>query len=271
MRGHVDLFYNTYANFSAQVLARVREATFGEDIGQNSWVTAEEYDRFIAWLLLSPDSHVIEVASGSGGPAMYLAGKSGCRVTGVDVNPNGVATAIEGARRHSSGGRMKFEVADANSPLPFADNRFDALLCIDSMNHFPNRLETLREWHRVLKPGGRAVFTDPVVITGPVTNAELADRSSIGLFVFMPRFLNEELIADAGFRLLHQQDVTENAAQISRRWGEARQRFREDLVRIEGRERFDGVQKFLAAVHRLTQQRRLSRIAYLVEKPFPSN
>jgi hypothetical protein len=53
---------------------------------------------------------------------------------------------------------------------------------------------------------------------------------------------------------------------VSRRWREARERFREDLLRIEGVDRFDGVQKFLGTVHRLTSERRLSRIAYLVEK-----
>jgi SAM-dependent methyltransferase len=134
------------------------------------------------------------------------------------------------------------------------------------MNHFPKRRETLRDWCRVLKPGGRAVFTDPVVITGPVTNEELAQRSSIGLFVFTPRSLNEELIADAGLRLLARHDVSENAAVVSRRWREARDQFRDELLQMEGGERYEGVQKFLAAVHRLTHERRLSRIVYLVEK-----
>jgi ubiquinone/menaquinone biosynthesis C-methylase UbiE len=266
MSARIDLFYNTYANFTDRVLAQVRAATFGEDIGQNSWVTADEYDRFIEWLQLTPAAHALEVASGSGGPALYLAEKAGCRVTGVDVNPNGVATAVQAATRHGAGSRIRFKVADATARLAFKDDEFDALLCIDSMNHFPNRLETLRDWRRVLKPGGRAVFTDPVVITGPVTNEELAQRSSIGLFVFMPRGLNEELIVEAGFRILGQHDVTENAVQVSRRWREARHRFRKELLQIEGGERYEGVQKFLAAVHRLTHERRLSRIAYLVEK-----
>ena len=90
---NVDLFDGAYANFTEQVLASIREATFGEDIGQNSWVTADEYAGYIETLRLNSHSHVLEVASGSGGPALHLARRTGCRVTGVDVNPNGVGTA----------------------------------------------------------------------------------------------------------------------------------------------------------------------------------
>ena len=68
MTKRVDL-YSTYSNFTERVLAAIREETFGVDIGQNSWLTADEYDRFIAWLDLEPEQHALEVASGSGGPA----------------------------------------------------------------------------------------------------------------------------------------------------------------------------------------------------------
>ncbi len=266
MDAQVDFFYNSYANFSGQVLANVREETYGRDIGQNSWLTADEYDCFIEWLQLCPSSNVLEVASGSGGPAMYMARKTGCQVTGFDLNAHGVSIAGHAATSAGVTQRVRFKMGDGNRPLAFADGEFDALLCIDSMNHFPCRLETLKEWRRVLKAGGRAVFTDPVVVTGPVTSEDLAQRSSIGTFVFMSRAVNEELIVKAGFRIVSQLDATENAAVVSRRWREARQRFRDDLLRIEGEERFDGIQKFLGTVHRLSRERRLSRIAYLVEK-----
>jgi SAM-dependent methyltransferase len=247
-------------------LGSVRRETFGTDIGQNSWLTVDEYERFLPMLDLNADSQALEVASGSGGPALYLARAIGCRVTGIDVNENGVATASEMAEKSGAAERVRFIVASADSPLPFDGDFFDALLCIDSMNHFPDRLAVFREWRRVLRPGGRALFTDPVVITGPVTNDELALRSSIGLFLFVPAGVNERLLEEAGLRLVLQEDVTENAALVAGRWHRARNNHRDDLVRIEGEERFLGLQRFFEAVHTLTRQKRLSRIAYVAEK-----
>jgi SAM-dependent methyltransferase len=262
----IDLFYDAYSRFSDHGSGVIRAETFGRDIGQNSWLTADEFDRFISWLDLAPEHHVLEVASGSGGPALYLAGRAGCRVTGIDANESGVAAATKSAADSNLSQRVSFRVADANAPLPFEDESFDALVCIDSMNHFQNRLGVFGEWRRVLRPGRRAVFTDPVVITGPVTNDELALRSSIGPFLFAPPGVNERLIEEAGLVLVRQEDVTENAALVSGRWHEARRRRRDELLPAEGEERFEGLQRFFAAVYSLTSERRLSRIAYLVEK-----
>jgi hypothetical protein len=64
-----------------------------------------------------------------------------------------------------------------------------------------------------------------------------------------------------------QEDVTANAALVSGRWHESRERHKDALIEIEREERFAGLQQFFAAVHRLTTERRLSRIVYLVEKP----
>ena len=266
MAARLDLFDSTYGNFTEAVLQAVREETFDRDIGQNSWLTADEYDRFLTWLQPNPEHHVLEVASGSGGPAVYLASRARCRVTGIDSNPAGIAAAAKSAAHARLSERVRFRLADANESLPFDSAHFDSLFCIDSMNHFPDRLATLREWQRVLRPGGLAVFTDPVVVTGPVTNDELALRSSIGRFLFTPPGINEQLISSAGLRLLWQEDVTASAALVSGRWHAARHRHRESLLEIEGEERFAGLQRFFETVHRLTSEKRLSRIVYLAEK-----
>jgi SAM-dependent methyltransferase len=261
-----DLFDSTYSHFEAEVLARIRQKTYGEDFGQNSWTTDDEYRRWSEWLGLHEGSHALEVASGSGGPAIFLAELCGCRVTGIDINAHGVATAVQRAQARGLSGRVTFQEVDADVQLPFSDHAFDAILCVDSANHFPHRLQVLKEWHRLLKPGGKALWTDPVVVTGLVSNEELAARASIGYFLFSPPGVNERLIEEAGFELARREDGTENAATVSKRWYDARSDDHDALVQIEGPERYAGLQQFFAMVHRLTSERRLSRLVYMAQK-----
>jgi SAM-dependent methyltransferase len=265
MSKQVDLYNSTYGNFQERVLAEIRRETYGEDIGQNSWITTDEYDTFYSWLNLSPDDHVLEIASGSGGPALYLARKFKCRITGVDINGEGVNTANQQAL-DAKITDANFQRADVDQRLPFKDETFDAVMCVDSMNHFRDRLRYLRDWYRVLKSGKRALFTDPVVITGPVSNEELAARSNIGFFLFVPLEVTVNLIKEAGFKLIRYEDVTGNIELTSGRWHASRQKHRDDLIKIEGEERFDGLQKFFSMVHKLTSERRLSRFLFVVEK-----
>ena len=266
MSNQVDLYNSTYGNFQDQVLTEIRRETYGEDIGQSSWITTDEYDRFYGWLNLAAGDHLLETASGSGGPALYLARKFKCQITGFDINEEGIKTANQQAIDLGIT-NARFQLADVNQRLPFDNESFDGIMCMDSMNHFRNRLGYLREWYRVLKLGKRALFTDPVVITGPVTSEELAARSSIGFFLFVPLEVTISMIKEIGFKLIRCEDVTSNIELTSGRWHEARQKHLEDLIKIEGKERFDGLQLFLSTVHKLTSERRLSRFVFLAEKP----
>lgn len=185
MADKVDLYDRTYGQRD-DVLALTRRETFGEDVGQNSWIDVDDLAAYAERLRLTRDTHLLEIATGAGGPTLHLAERTGCRVTGLDVNPLGVVAATETAVERSLADRVAFAVADATQSLPFEDESFDALLCVDSANHLPDRVAVLREWRRVLRPGGRVLWTDPVVIAGPVTNAELAARSAIGVFLSLP-------------------------------------------------------------------------------------
>jgi SAM-dependent methyltransferase len=264
---HVDLYDTSYANFAATAEAAVRAETYGEDLGQSSWLTADEWRAFIGRLGVDADAHVLEVGSGSGGPAVHLARTVGCRVTGVDLNAHGVANAEALARAAGVEDRAAFRALDASRALPFADGSFDAVVSNDAMCHLGDRAGVLREWHRVLRPGGRMLFTDAMVLTGLVSDEELATRSAIGRYYFVPPGLNERLIADAGFTLLAADDATDNAAQVAARWHDARARHRDALVVGEGAANFDGLQAFLACVRTLSAERRMSRVAYVAEKP----
>ena len=59
--GHYDA---AYGQFASDLHAEIRAEAFGEDIGQNSWLTADEQDLFIGWLGLTPESVLLDVACG---------------------------------------------------------------------------------------------------------------------------------------------------------------------------------------------------------------
>jgi SAM-dependent methyltransferase len=267
MSQSVDLYGTAYGHFATQVFEQVRCETYGEDFGQSSWVTGQEYRRFFQILGLSAADHVLDVGCGSGGPALFLAREIGCLVTGVDINEAGIRAGLALAREAGVQDKVHFRHADVREPLPFPDQAFDALVCMDVMCHLPDRRQLFGEWRRVLRPGGRILYTDPVVVTGLVSKEEFATRSSTGDFEFGPPGVNERLLVEAGFELVMTEDVTDNEVEVSRRWYAARQQRAAELIRREGAETFAGLQRFLATVHRLTGERRMSRFLYLGRKP----
>ena len=264
MSEHVPLYASAYAGFGAR--DEVRRATYGDDVGQSGWVTSDELERFAEWLGLGAGSRLLDVGCGSGGPALRLAETTGANVVGIDLLEEGIATATRLAEERGLADRARFVRVDAAARLPFEGASFDAVISIDVMCHLPNRGDILREWHRVTAPGARVLYTDPTIVTGLVTDAEIAARSAIGIYVFSSESLNEQLLSDARFELIRREDLTENMASMAGRWHDARAQFRDELVADEGDALFEGIQRFLSASHVLARERRLSRYAFLAQR-----
>ena len=101
---------------------------------------------------------VLDLGCGTGLVARQAAkvlGASG-QIAGVDVNPIMLAKAREVYPPNAS--PAEWQQGDA-SALPFADARFNVVLCQQGLQYFPDRLGSLKEVKRVLADGGRAVFS----------------------------------------------------------------------------------------------------------------
>ena len=110
-------------------------------------------------LKLDHGSHLLDVASGSGASAFFLAERFGCRVTGIDYGAGAVDTANAEAARINLSDRVRFERGDAER-LPFTDGTFDAVLCECAFCLFPEKSAAAAEFARVLTPGGRLGLSD---------------------------------------------------------------------------------------------------------------
>lgn len=267
-RGESD-FSPMYARFTEDVLAQVRRETYGDDdIGQYSWTVKPELETICRALGLDQGSRLLDVACGAGGPTRFAARTKRCTVVGVDSAEGGIATATRLAREEGLQDRVTFQVADAAKRLPFADNSFDAVLCIDAIVLFPDRAGVLGDWARLLRPGGRAAFTDPGLLTGVATLDELSWRAGkTGGFAYSAPGYNERLVKEAGLTLVHVEDSTPPMERLAAAWHAARSRHQADLEKVEGKEDFLGGQQFFENTRRLAAERRQSRFTYVAERP----
>lgn len=192
---------------------------------------------------------------------LRIARRAGLFVVGVDAHEDAIRAARAGAEHRGLAARARFEQLDASRELPFGDRTFDAVTCIDAPNHLPDRPRVLAEWARVLRPGGRVLFTDPIVVTGALTHEEIAIRSSVGFFLVVPPELDARLLREAGFGSVTCTDRTENMARLAARRHAARAARARELRAIEGDSTDEGQQRFFEVAARLAAERRLSRFA----------
>jgi ubiquinone/menaquinone biosynthesis C-methylase UbiE len=103
-------------------------------------------------------SVLLDMGCGKGGPGLWLAGRLGLRLIGVDI----IAEAVEQAREFAGAFALKFpaqfEVGEFYR-IPLPDASVDAVISIDSLWAAPNKIQALMEVKRVMKPGARFVFT----------------------------------------------------------------------------------------------------------------
>jgi ubiquinone/menaquinone biosynthesis C-methylase UbiE len=119
-------------------------------------------------LALQPGQRVLDVASGLGTSAIFLAERFGCQVVGVDFSEHIVEQANSKAADVGLSKLVHFEQGDAEG-LPFEDSMFDAIICECAFCTFPSKDIAARQFWRVLRPGGRIGLSD-LTRSGPLPN-----------------------------------------------------------------------------------------------------
>lgn len=113
-------------------------------------------EEFITRLALRPGETVLDVACGTGNLAIP-AGRTGARVTGVDIAPNLIVEARLEAR--TAGLSITFDTGDAES-LPYGDDQFDTTVTMFGAMFAYRPLRAAAELLRVTRPGGRVAMAN---------------------------------------------------------------------------------------------------------------
>jgi SAM-dependent methyltransferase len=255
-----------YSNFDSPAMRHVRQAAYGEDIGQHSWVLADDLRRDLVRLRLSKTSTLLDLGCGPCGPLAFAVASTQCRAVGVELSASALQAArgLIGAKGLSQ--LIELRQLDLNQPLPFPDASFACAMSFDVILHLADREATCRGLARVLMPGGRFLFTDAAVLTGGISNEQMRLRSVHGFTKICAESFNERCLERAGFRVVETEDRTPSVISCATGRLKARLAHREELERLETAGHFDRERQYLETVITLAETKSLSRVMYLAER-----
>jgi ubiquinone/menaquinone biosynthesis C-methylase UbiE len=207
------------------MVERVQQAieSAGLGTGRLQWSDLVPFDQFHARgleatkelandLQLKSGQSVLDVGSGLGGPARYLAAVHAVQVTGIDLTPGFIEISNYLSERAGLTDKLIFTEGDATE-LPFPDEAFDLVWTQHVSMNIQDKGRLYKGFQRVLKAGGRLAIYDAIEgSNGPVLYPTPWAREEGISFVASQRGTTDAL-TEAGFSSLSVIDKTESAAQ----------------------------------------------------------
>ena len=186
-------------------------------------------------------SYVLDVGSGLGGPARYLAHRYGCRVMGLDITESRIQSALRLTGMVKLDHLVDFRCGNALA-MPFADHTFDVVIGQEAWMHIADKARLLSECARVLTLGGRIAFTDFLRnrTMQPTDLARVKQHYWLPGEFFAPETLEgySQLLAAAGFTLVEREDLSRSWAGFLVQRAESLRRRRPEIVKQFGEEHY---------------------------------
>lgn len=191
----------------------------GVDPARPPFESLTPYDQFhgrgleateeIADLLeVAATDHLLDIGSGIGGPARYMARRFGCRVTGIDLTAEFCGVARHLSRLLGLEDRVRFELGDALA-MPLAGNSFDGAYSMNVSMNIADKAGLYREIRRVMKSGGWLMLSELAKGPGPELDYPTPWASSAqSSFLSTPEETRRGL-EDAGFEVVQMRETAE--------------------------------------------------------------
>jgi SAM-dependent methyltransferase len=203
---------------------RVQDALRGAGLdGDRQWWEFAPLDEFHTRGLLAtrelvqalapePGDAVLDVGSGLGGPARFLAAEHQCDVTGIDLSSEFVDVATRLTQRAGLSESVRFRQGDALD-LPFADASFDHAVTLHVAMNIADRPRLYAGIRRVIRPGGRLALYDVVAGNGEPVRFPVPWSRDAGTSVLLTADATREAVAAAGFDELTFADQSRESAE----------------------------------------------------------
>ncbi len=208
-------FTKDYRLGQTETMLAIERAVCGCDYGGTSWTTRSEADRIGRLLALEPGKRLLDVGAGSGWPGLYVARNTGCDLALVDLPFEGIRIAAERAAADQLSGACWVAVSDG-ADLPFRDGGFDAISHSDVLCCLDAKRSVLTSCRRVIRPGGRMVFTVLFIPSG------LSERDHARALELAPAFVAAEvaypdMLRQTGWEITERSDLSPDFARSVRR------------------------------------------------------
>ena len=235
---NIGVDYSELHQIDSSANRLLRDSIWGKenDIGQQSFITPIYLDKLIQRLNINEGSYVLDVGCGVGGPAIYIANKTGCTIAGVDVSDVGIETANKLAKKSNLENRTEFYLGDAMK-MPYSDDSFDIAISLNVMNVFEDKVGLFKEVLRVLKPSGIWAFLsgtfdmpDDLEITRKMARGYLIPQYYDSLENYRKKLI------EAGFKI---EEITEYVSDFrvqNKKWGDAYKKHFDEIAEEQGKE-----------------------------------
>jgi ubiquinone/menaquinone biosynthesis C-methylase UbiE len=161
---------------------------------------------FAEKLRLTPNSHLLDLCSGIGGPARFLARTYGCKVTAIDLSEFNHRTAQQRTRAAGLDRLVSCIHGDALD-IPFPEASFTHVFGCEAWCYFPDKVQLYKAAHRVLRPGGIITFLEAACETPVRLRAE--EHLAPVQYESTARYTS--MLRAAGFEAVQYYDTTELA------------------------------------------------------------